>query len=153
MKLTKSELKNIIKETLREELTKKKLTEEIAEESDVLLVINRLSKKFPDLNFEFNPSLAIEMPIDCDSVIKVTSKSGKAVGYGFNDDFMTDDDSYAGPDLSNNCARACDQFRLDPKIRAAGIELVDTLLDDVDPANDSLLMTMYMMLLYTGMPL
>jgi hypothetical protein len=129
------------------------LTEDVAEESDVLLAIKRLSKKFPDLNFEFNPSLAIEMPIDCDSVIKVTSKSGKPMGYGFNDDYMTDDDSYAGSNLSNDCARACDQFRLDPNIRAAGIELADTLLDEVDPANDSILMTLYMMLLYTGMPL
>lgn len=148
--MKKSELKEVIREVLKEELSKTyKLTEEVSEDSDVKAAISRLATKFPDLAFDFNPSLASMMPTDCDSVIKVTSKSGKPMGYGFNDDFMTDDEEFAGPDLSNESAHVCRQFRLDPDIRTNGIEL-DTFLDDVSPINDTHLMTLYMMLTYTG---
>jgi hypothetical protein len=146
-KITKSELKQMIREALREELLNRQLTEDIDQEGYVKNAISRLTNKFQDLNFDFDPSLAVEMPMDCDSVIKVTSKSGKPMGYGFNDDFMTDDDEFNGPELTNECERACLQFRLDPDVRNMGIQL-KTFLDDVSTVNDTHLMTLYMMLLY-----
>jgi hypothetical protein len=49
--------------------------------------------------------------------------------------------------MTNECERACLQFRLDPDVRNIGIQL-ETFLDDVSPVNDTHLMTLYMMLLY-----
>ena len=71
------------------------------------------------------------------------------MGYGFNSDFMDDDDEsdYGGPELSIDASRVCHKFRLDPDIRAEYIRL-ETLLDDFDTVNDTLLMTLYMLIYY-----